>query len=66
MAYRHERLSGLFVVDGEGRPVRHLPGPWPLEDAHRFAARRGLGFEVRTLSREEYLDLTARAHDAVP
>ncbi|MEU4403086.1 hypothetical protein AB0F88_01100 [Streptosporangium sp. NPDC023963] len=66
MAYRHERLSGLFVVDGEGRPVRHLPGPWPLEDAHRFAARRGLGFEVRTLGREEYLDLTARAHDAVP
>ncbi|MEU8385342.1 hypothetical protein [Streptosporangium sp. NPDC048865] len=66
VAYRHERLSGLFVVDGEGRPVRHLPGPWPLEDAHRFAARHGLGFEVRTLGREEYLDLTARAHDAVP
>ncbi|MER5643619.1 hypothetical protein [Streptosporangium sp. NPDC002524] len=66
MAYRHEGLSGLFVVDGEGGPVRHLPGPWPLEDAHRFAARRGLGFEVRTLGREEYLDLTARAHDAVP
>ncbi|MGS2640228.1 hypothetical protein [Streptosporangium sp. LJ11] len=66
MAYRHERLSGLFVVDGEGRPVRHLPGPWPPEDAHRFAARRGLGFEVRTLGRAEYLDLTARARDAVP
>lgn len=66
VAYRHERLSGLFVVDGGGRPVHHLPGPWPLEDAHRFAARRGLGFEVRTLGRGEYLDLTARAHDAVP
>ncbi|GAA4184226.1 hypothetical protein GCM10022252_12770 [Streptosporangium oxazolinicum] len=66
MAYRHENLSGLFVMDGEGRPVRHLPGPWPLEDAHRFAARGGLGFEVRALSREEYLDLTGRARDAVP
>lgn len=66
IAYRHEKLPGLFVVDGEGRPVRHLPGPWPLEDTHRFAARHGLGFEVRTLSREEYLDLTARARDAVP
>ncbi|MGJ6963217.1 hypothetical protein ACSDR0_15025 [Streptosporangium sp. G11] len=66
MAYRHEQLSGLFVMDGEGRPVRHLPGPWPLEDAHRFATRSGLGFESRTLGREEYLDLTARARDAVP
>ncbi|MEU4534223.1 hypothetical protein AB0G15_05065 [Streptosporangium sp. NPDC023825] len=66
VAYRHERLAGLFVVDGEGRPVRHLPGPWPLEDAHRFAVRHGLGFEARTLGREEYLELTARAHDAVP
>ncbi|MER6830200.1 hypothetical protein ABT352_29730 [Streptosporangium sp. NPDC000563] len=66
MTYRHEGLSGLFVLDGEGRPVRHLPGPWPPEEAHRFATRYGLGFEARTLGREEYLDLTARARDAVP
>lgn len=51
--------------DGDGRPLRHLPGTWSLEDAHRFAIRRGLKFEVRALERNGYLDLTAQAVDAV-
>ncbi|MFI6450511.1 hypothetical protein ACIBF6_03080 [Streptosporangium amethystogenes] len=54
------------MTGGSGRILRHLPGPWSPEDAHRFAARHGLGFEARTLSREEYLGLTAGAYDAVP
>ncbi|MET8046758.1 hypothetical protein ABZU75_04085 [Streptosporangium sp. NPDC005286] len=66
MTYRHGNLAGLFVTGGSGRILRHLPGPWSPEDAHRFATRHGLGFEARTLSREGYLGLTADAYDAVP
>ncbi|MFF5207100.1 hypothetical protein [Streptosporangium sp. NPDC000396] len=66
LVYRYEDLRGLFVISRDGRPLRHLPGPWHPEDANRFAVRHSLGFEVRTLSREEYLDLTTRACDAVP
>ncbi|GIH76466.1 hypothetical protein [Planobispora longispora] len=64
--YRHEGLRGLFVLDGHGCPLYHLPGPWNPEDAHRFAVRNGLGFEVRALNRAEYLDLATQAWDALP
>ncbi|MFG1750312.1 hypothetical protein [Streptosporangium sandarakinum] len=66
LVYRYESLRGLFVFDVNGRPLRHLPGPWPPEDTHRFAVRHGLGCEIRALSREEYLGLTARVGDALP
>jgi hypothetical protein len=66
LLYRHEHLSGLFIMSGDGRLMRHLPGPWPPEDAHRFAVRLGLSFEIRTLGREEYLGLTSKVSDAVP
>ncbi|MET9063503.1 hypothetical protein ACWDR1_10145 [Streptosporangium sandarakinum] len=55
-------MTGLIV--GEGR--FHLPGRWDPEAARRFAVRNGLELETRTLSREEYLDLTSRVGDAVP
>ncbi|MEU9833158.1 hypothetical protein AB0D67_16655 [Streptosporangium sp. NPDC048047] len=66
LLYRYESLRGLFVFDVNGRPLRHLPGPWPPEETYRFAVRHGLGCEIRALSREEYLDLTARVRDALP
>nr|BFE81761.1 hypothetical protein GCM10020093_043620 [Planobispora longispora] len=54
------------MLDGHGCPLYHLPGPWNPEDAHRFAVRNGLGFEVRALNRAEYLDLATQAWDALP
>ncbi|WP_326824358.1 hypothetical protein [Streptosporangium sp. NBC_01756] len=66
LVYRHESSYGLFVVSRGGLPLCHLPGPWQPEDAHRFAVRHDLGCEVRTLSREEYLDLAGRTRDALP
>ncbi|MFD0656379.1 hypothetical protein [Thermocatellispora tengchongensis] len=64
LLYRHEDLRGLFVLDTEGTPLVHLPGPWPPDAVHRFAERHVLGYESRTLTRAEYLRLTALARDA--
>ncbi|GAA4225381.1 hypothetical protein FHR32_003397 [Streptosporangium album] len=55
-------VSGLVV----GEKALHLPGRWDPEEVERFAARNGLELEIRRLSREEYLDLTAQVRDAVP
>ncbi len=54
--------TGLVVGDG----LLHLPGRWDPAETERFAARNGFELETRTLSRQEYLDLTARVRDAVP
>ncbi|MGW4421907.1 hypothetical protein [Streptosporangium sp. NPDC004631] len=55
-------MTGLVVGDG----LLHLPGHWDHEETDRFAVRNGLELETRTLTRQEYLDLTARVRDAVP
>ncbi|MEV8637366.1 hypothetical protein AB0395_37580 [Streptosporangium sp. NPDC051023] len=55
-------VTGLVVGDG----LLHLPGRWDPQEAERFAVRNGFELETRTLSRQEYLDLTAGARDAVP
>ncbi|MFF5210374.1 hypothetical protein [Streptosporangium sp. NPDC000396] len=55
-------MTGLIVGDG----LFHLPGRWDPEEVGRFAVRNGLDLQTRTLSRGEYLDLTARVKDAVP
>lgn len=55
-------VTGLMV----GGDLFHLPGNWDAEDVERFATGNGLGLEIRELTRDEYLDLTTRAKDAVP
>ncbi|QFY05758.1 hypothetical protein GBF35_02885 [Nonomuraea phyllanthi] len=66
LLYRYEDLTGLVILDRAGRPLHHLPGRWPPEDAHRFAQRHNLGLGVHRVSREEYLTLTETAKDATP
>lgn len=66
LLYRYEDLTGLIILDRAGRPLHHLPGRWPPEDAHRFAQRHNLGLGVHRVSREEYLTLTETAKDATP
>jgi hypothetical protein len=52
------------LVLGEG--LFHLPGHWSPEETDRFATRNGLTLTTRTLSREQYLELTSQMKDAVP
>jgi hypothetical protein len=66
LLYRYADLSGLFILSRVGSPLRHLPGPWPPEDAHRFAVQQNLGFTLRNLSRDEYLHLVSHTRDAFP
>jgi hypothetical protein len=37
LIYRYDDLAGLFILDRTGRPLHHLPGPWPPADANHFA-----------------------------
>ncbi|WP_326819543.1 hypothetical protein OHA77_17805 [Streptosporangium sp. NBC_01639] len=55
-------VGGLIA----GEELLHLPGHWDPEEVERFAVRNGLDLRIRTLSREEYLDLTEQVRDAVP
>ncbi|WP_433371652.1 hypothetical protein [Streptosporangium sp. CA-115845] len=55
-------VTGLLVGGG----LFHLPGRWNAGDVERFAVGNGLEFQARSLTQEEYLDLTAGAKDAVP
>ena len=55
-------VTGLMV----GGELFHLPGHWDPVDVERFATGNGLELKIRALTRDEYLDLTARAKDAVP
>lgn len=55
-------VTGLLVGGG----LFHLPGRWNAGDVERFAAGNGLEFQARSLTHQEYLDLTAEAKDAVP
>ncbi|MEU4229165.1 hypothetical protein AB0F17_33145 [Nonomuraea sp. NPDC026600] len=64
LLYRYDDLTGLFVLDGDGGPVHHLPGGWTPDAVHRFADRHKLSLAVHSISREEYLDLTRNARDA--
>ncbi|MFG3441178.1 hypothetical protein ACGF0J_28345 [Nonomuraea sp. NPDC047897] len=66
LLYRHETAAGLVVTTWAGRPLHHLPGPWPPEDVHRFATRNGLQLRVCSLSREEYVALLRSCPDASP
>ncbi|WP_144069952.1 hypothetical protein [Nonomuraea indica] len=66
LLYRHAANTGLVITTRAGRPLHHLPGPWPPEDVHRFAARHGLELRVCTLSREEYVTLLRSCPDACP
>ncbi|MFI6389191.1 hypothetical protein [Nonomuraea sp. NPDC050540] len=62
--YRHRDLAGLVVLAADGHPVHHLPGPWSPEHVNRFATRHNLPLEIRTLTHDEYLALTADSADA--
>ncbi|GAA3246777.1 hypothetical protein [Nonomuraea helvata] len=64
--YRYEDLTGLFILDRPCRPVYHLPGRWAPGDVHLFAERHNLFLAVHGVSREEYLNLTKAASDAMP
>ena len=64
LLYRYDELAGLFILDGNGRPLHHLPGGWAPDAAHRFADRHGLGLAVHSISRDEYLHLTRTCRDA--
>ncbi|MFD1544509.1 hypothetical protein [Nonomuraea guangzhouensis] len=64
LLYRYDELAGLFILDGEGGPVHHLPGGWAPDAVHRFADRHKLPLAVHSISREEYLNLTRNARDA--
>ncbi|MGI5490840.1 hypothetical protein [Microtetraspora malaysiensis] len=66
LVYRYADLSGLFIMTAGDLPLRHIPGPWSPNEAHEFAAKQGLAFSLRTLTREEYLDLVTRTSDALP
>ncbi|MEU7863030.1 hypothetical protein [Nonomuraea sp. NPDC049141] len=64
LLYRYEELAGLFVLDGNGSPLHHLPGGWAPDAVHRFADRHLLRLAVHSISREEYLNLTRNTRDA--
>ncbi|HUR06884.1 MAG TPA: hypothetical protein VM347_30370 [Nonomuraea sp.] len=64
LLYRYDDLAGLFILDGNGGPLHHLPGGWTPDAVHRFADRHGLGLAVHSISKAEYLDLTRNARDA--
>ncbi|MEV4108143.1 hypothetical protein [Nonomuraea sp. NPDC049695] len=66
LLYRYEDLTGLFILDRHSRPVYHLPGRWSPEHVHLFAERHHLFLAVHGVSREEYLNLTKIASDAMP
>ncbi|MFI6506313.1 hypothetical protein ACIBCT_01790 [Streptosporangium sp. NPDC050855] len=55
-------VSGLLVGGG----LFHLPGRWDPEEVERFASGNDLQLQVRALTHEEYLTLSAQARDAVP
>ncbi|MEU8244813.1 hypothetical protein [Nonomuraea sp. NPDC048916] len=57
---------GLFVLDGVGQPLHHLPGPWDVGTVHRFAQRYNLRLAVHRVSREEYLQLVRTCREATP
>ncbi len=50
LLYRHENLTGLFILDRMEHPLHHLPGPWPPNDMDRFAKRHDLFLVVQRLS----------------
>ncbi|MEU6715936.1 hypothetical protein ABZ897_31090 [Nonomuraea sp. NPDC046802] len=66
LLYRHEDLTGLFILDRPGRALHHLPGPWPPEAANTFAKRNKLILAVHRLTRDEYLALTKNTKEATP
>lgn len=64
LLYRYDELAGLFILDGNGDPLHHLPGGWAPDAVHRFADRHKLRLAVHSISREEYLNLTRNTRDA--
>ncbi|QYC38126.1 hypothetical protein Nocox_02465 [Nonomuraea coxensis DSM 45129] len=66
LLYRHEDLTGLFVLDSLGKALHHLPGPWPAADLDRFAKRNDLTLAVHGLSHEEYATLARSTRSATP
>ncbi|MEU0570996.1 hypothetical protein ABZ297_37165 [Nonomuraea sp. NPDC005983] len=66
LLYSHEDRTGLFIMDADGSPLHHLPGPWPSEQLNRFAQHIGLSLAVHRLPREEYLNLIKTCPEATP
>lgn len=66
LLYRYESLTGLFVLDMDGRALHHIPGRWSAENANRFAERHDLLLSVHRIDRSEYLELVRSVQDASP
>ncbi|MFF0769906.1 hypothetical protein ACFYUK_13535 [Nonomuraea wenchangensis] len=66
LLYRHEDLTGLFILDSLGKALHHLPGPWPAADLDRFAKRNDLTLAVHGLTHDEYTTLAKSTKSATP
>ncbi|MFI9594574.1 hypothetical protein [Nonomuraea sp. NPDC052265] len=66
LRYRHDDLSGIFLLDPTGNPLLHLPGRWDPAALHRFTERHGLGLAMHRIPRDEYLTLTTHCPQAFP
>ncbi|MEU6793981.1 hypothetical protein ABZ907_19965 [Nonomuraea wenchangensis] len=66
LLYRHEDLTGLFVLDSLGKALHHLPGPWSAADLDRFAKRNDLTLAVHGLTHDEYTTLAKSTKAATP
>ncbi|MFK4035581.1 hypothetical protein ACI2LC_07250 [Nonomuraea wenchangensis] len=66
LLYRHEDLTGLFILDSLGKSLHHLPGPWPTTDLDRFAKRNDLTLAVHGLTHDEYKTLAKSTNSGTP
>ncbi|MDR8407458.1 hypothetical protein MTP10_01745 [Nonomuraea sp. 3-1Str] len=66
LLYGYEDRTGLFVLDSDGAPLHHLPGPWPPEDVNRFTQHHDMYLEARRLTHADYLALTRTCPEATP